>query len=289
MRWVFTLLLALGPARAAEIVPLPALPWATGQVIAITEMRVDPSTLLFEAATASRYGHMGIVAASPSGLVVYHSTPPGVQKTPLPAFLARAMVDDEPGPQFTLLKPAVPLAAGEEAGLVAAMEDMARRRVPFNYTMAMNPASVNCSEFARRAFEAIGRSGLGDAGPLGRSDFDAFDGALARLFRLSPPPPDAVGVSPASIVHSPSLEVVHAGLPVGRLVSEAEIFEAWRRGGGLEALSRATRVPRDQLEAMGRAAKERPCRDYPPGWRPPSCPGSTPAIPPSAIEGGKSR
>jgi hypothetical protein len=272
MRILFTLLLALGPARAAVVPSIPALPWATGQVIAISEMRADPSTLIFEAATASRYGHMGVVAALPTGLFVYHSTPPGVQKTPLAEFLSRAMVDDKPAPQFTLLRPAAPLASSERAGLLAAMEDMAERRVPFNYTMAMNASSVNCSEFVRRAYEVIGRSGLGDAGPLGRSDFNAFDGALARLFRLSPPPSDAVGVSPVSIVNSPQLEVVHAGLPVGRLVSEAEIFEAWSRGGGLDVLSRVTGVPRERLEAMGRAAKGRPCRDYPPSWRPAYCP-----------------
>jgi hypothetical protein len=268
---LIALLLALAPVRAAEIAVVPELPWATGHIIAISEMRVDPSTLLFEAATASRYGHMGVVVAAPQGLMVYHSTPPGVQKTPLAEFLARARVDDKFEPQFTVLRHADPLTADEQARLSAAMEDMAERRVPFNYTMAMNPGSVNCSEFVRRAFEAIGRAGLGDVGPLGRSDFNAFDGAFTRLFHLHPPPPDAMGVSPVSIVNSPQLEVVHAGLPVGRLVSEAEIFKAWRDGGGLDALSRATRVPRERLEALGRSAKTRPCRDYPESWRPPEC------------------
>jgi protein-L-isoaspartate(D-aspartate) O-methyltransferase len=273
---LLALWLSLAPARAAEIAPIPDLPWATGQILAISEMRVDPSTLLFEAATASRFGHMGIVAATPQGLMVYHSTPPGVQKTPLPEFLARARVDDKPDPQFVLLRHAEPLSANEQAALVAAMEDMTARRVPFNYTMVMNPETVNCSEFVRRAFEAVGRSGLGDAGPLGRSDFNAFDGALARLFRLRPPPPDATGVSPVSIVHSPQLTVVHAGLPVGRLLSEAEILAAWRSGGGLDALARATRVPRAELENLGRRAKRLPCRDYPAAWRPPECSAAEP-------------
>src|SRR5437868_2636125 len=89
-------------AAAAPVTKIPELPWATGHVVAISEMRADPSTLLFEAATASRYGHMGVVADTPEGLMVYHSMPPGVQKTPLADFLGRARTDEGPEPGFTL-------------------------------------------------------------------------------------------------------------------------------------------------------------------------------------------
>lgn len=261
------LLLLLAPVRAASIERVPNLSFQTGHVIAISEMRADPSTLLFEAATASRYGHMGIVAETPEGLMVYHSMPPGVQKTPLGDFLARSTTQDQAKPQFTLLKHQDPLSTDEQRGLVEVMQDMVDRKVPFNYTMVMNSKSVNCSEFVRRAFEAIGRSGLGDAGPIGRSNFNAFDGALVKLFGIKLPPMDSPGVSPVSIVESPQLEVVHAGLPEGRLLSDAEIFEAWKNGGGLEALSRATRIPKEKLEALGKNAATKPYRAYPPAWR----------------------
>jgi hypothetical protein len=266
------LFLLLAPLRAAPVERIPDLPWSTGHVIAISEMRADPSTLLFEAATASRYGHMGVVADTAEGLMVYHSMPPGVQKTPLADFLDRSLVNGNPDPQFTLLKHQNPLTASEQTGLIEVLEDMIARKVPFNYTMVMNAKSVNCSEFVRRAFEAIGRSGLGDAGPIGRSNFNAFDGALIKLFGIRLPPLDSMGVSPVSIVSSPQLEVVHAGLPEGRLLSDAEIFEAWKNGGGLDQLSRYTRIPREKLEALGKNASKKPYRDYPSGWRPPAVP-----------------
>ncbi|MBI3554233.1 MAG: hypothetical protein HY077_17180 [Elusimicrobia bacterium] len=263
------LLLAAGPARAVSIERLPNLEFKTGHLIAISEMRADPSTIIFEAATASRYGHMGVVAETPEDLMVYHSMPPGVQKSPLADFLGKSLVADKPDPQFTLLRHAEPLSTGEQSGLIEVMEDMLARKVPFNYTVTMNPKSVNCSEFVRRAFDAIGRTGLGDLGPIGRSNFGAFDGALMRLFRIRLPPPESPGVSPASIVNSPQLEAVHAGLPVERFLSDAEIFKAWKDGGGLDKLSEMTRIPREKLEELGKNASTKPYRAYPPGWRRP--------------------
>lgn len=253
-----TLFLLVPPAPAAVVARVPPLPWATGQVIALSTMRTDPSTLLFETATESRYGHVGILALTPGIPVVYHAYPPVVQKTPLDRFLALAEVSGRPDPPFTLLRPAVALSAPEQEALVAAMEDMVARRVPFNYSMKLNEASVNCSEFVRRAYEAIGRSDLGEPGPLMRGGFDGLDASLRKLFRLREPAPDAVGVSPASIVRSESLRVVHADLPVRRPVSEAEIFQAWRDGGGLDALALRTGVPRERLERLGLTARRKP-------------------------------
>ncbi|OGR46552.1 MAG: hypothetical protein A2X40_01300 [Elusimicrobia bacterium GWC2_65_9] len=263
------LLLALAPVRAAGVARIPRLAFATGQVIAISEMKADPSTLLFEAATSSRYGHLGVVADTAEGLMVYHSVPRHVQKTPLADFLARARVNGRLDPPFTLLRHAEPLTHAERSDLVKVMDDMVARKVPFNYSMAMNPSSVNCSELVRRVFEAIGRSGLGEVGPIGRH-YGAFDGALLPIFKISRPPEGSLGVSPASIVHSPQLEVVYAKLPVDRMVSDAEIFNAWKDGGGLDQLARVTRIPRGKLiEDLGKAASDRPARDYPSTWRPP--------------------
>lgn len=266
-----------GPVQAAiaapvvrartGIVRIPALSFATGDVIAISEMRHDPTTLLFEAATASRYGHVGIVTNTEEGLEVYHSMPPYAQKTPLAYFLNRAQVDGLPYPQFTLLRHAEPLTRGEREGLVDAMKDMVARRVPFNYSWAMNPNSVNCSQFVRRAFEAIGRSGLGELSPISLSNFNAFDGALIKLFKISLPPGDTLNVSPTKIVHSPQLKVVHAQLPVGRMLSDAEIFKAWKTGGGLAHLAQTMRIPIENLEAWGKGASDRPFSDYPSSWR----------------------
>jgi hypothetical protein len=149
------------------------------------------------------------------------------------------------------------------------MEDMAARRVPYNYTMSMKPDRVNCSEFCRKVYDAIGRSGLGDIESLDQGNFEAFNGFLARLWRVDPRSADSPGVSPFDVVSSPQLKVVHAGLPVGRILSDAEIFRAWKSGGGLKSLSQATRIPMNRLEALGAQASAEPYRDYPPHWRQP--------------------
>jgi hypothetical protein len=269
------LLVLAAPAasRAAVVDALPRdaagqpLSFKTGQVIAISEMLADPSTLFFEAATGSRYGHIGMIAQTPAGPVVYHASPPAVQVTPLADFLRRARVNDSERPQFTLLEPVQPLTEQESRDLAAVMADMAARKVPFNYSMAMNRDSVNCSEFSRRVYEAIGRSGLGEINKIEPGNFEAFNGMLARLWRVSRPPVGSSGVSPFSVVSSPLLKVVHAELPVGRILSDAEIFQAWKSGGGLEKVSRATRIPMSALEAMGAQASAVPHREYPPKWR----------------------
>lgn len=50
-------------------------------------MKSDPSTFIFEAGTASRYGHVGVIAVIDSEVYVYEATPPIAQKTKLSYFL----------------------------------------------------------------------------------------------------------------------------------------------------------------------------------------------------------
>lgn len=264
-----------GPARAQAVARAPSgAPYATGQLIAVSEMRRDPSTLLFEGFTASRYGHIGVVACEPTGVFVYHAAPPAVQKVPLADFLLRARTEVPGPPAFTVVEPVKPLTPAERDALVETMGKMVGK-VPYNYSMVMNDCSVNCSEFAHKAFRAVGRDEVGRPEPLSGMNEGSFAGLLAQAWRRATgkdlPPGDSLGVSPAAIVNSPGLRVVYAGLPVERLLSDLDIYEAWRLGGGLERFAQIFRVPAVQLaEAAHRPEGRVPYRPYPKSWRPPS-------------------
>jgi hypothetical protein len=273
--WLAAAVLFLRPlALRAESVSAPAQALApahsyqTGQIIAISEMRIDPSTLIFEALTGSRYGHVGVVAQTPEGPMVYHANPPMVQKTPLADFINRARVDNQDRPQLTILETIKPLSDQESRDLTAHMEDMVVQKVPYNYSMILNDKSVNCSEFVHKVFAAISRAGIGDIETLGNANFGAFDGAIAKLHSKWPPL-DSPAISPLSVVSSPALQVVHAELPVDKIISDAEIFKAWQAGGGLEGFSNFTGISMQKLEALGQAASKIPYRLYPSHWRQP--------------------
>lgn len=244
--------------------------WKTGQVLATSEMSFDPSTFFFETGTGSRYGHIGVIVAPETGATlentfVYESTPPFAKKTPLLEYLERAAKTEAGAIEATLLEPIRALTAKESKTLVKAMNDVVKKGTPYNFSVVMSDGSLNCSEFVRKAFTAIGR----EAGVIEKfSDMNlrAFDGKLLPLFGKNAAP-DAHVVTPVAIVQSPELRVVKANLPVGSLMSEAEIYAIWKKRGGLRALSDLMGIPMSTLAEIEPLASNKPYRTFPAGWR----------------------
>jgi hypothetical protein len=209
---------------------------------------------------------VGVVSVEEGGVFVYHAAPPAVQKARLDDFLLRGR-DARGEAPYTLVEPARPLSPRERAALVESMEAM-RGKVPYNRSMVANDCSVNCSEFARKAFQSIGREDVGVPEPLSGMNAESFSGLLAEAWRRATgtdlPPGDSLGVSPASVVNSPGMRVVRAGLPVERLLDDRELYEAWRLAGALEAFSKIFHIPARRLR---RAARKGPYREYPSNWR----------------------
>ncbi len=259
------------------------LPLKTGQIIGISEMIKDPSTFFFEAFTGSRYGHIGVIGDKENGRwQVYHSNPPAVQKSDISDFLERSR-DASGKLNFTLVEPTSPLSTEEQKALIDQMRRMLG--TPYNYKQYINNHSVNCSEFAYQAFRNIGREKIGQIEKIiNDTNFKSFDGELYGLYAnpTEPLPQDASGITPVSIINSPKLRVVRARLPVERLLSDREIYESWKKGGGLKAFERALgpiaalhKIDIDDFmkklsEASHMPSALKPFRAYPLTWRQPS-------------------
>lgn len=256
-------------ARPLSAAKAPAeINFKTGQVIGISTLREDGSSLLYEGLTGSRYSHSGVISVEDGEPVVYNAYPPAARVTPLPEFLDMASLDASGNPEFTLVEPSDPLSEDEERALVAKMREMVDEKAPFNRTMRLNGQSMNCAEFVHRVFHHIGREKVGEVGALARMNLEAFDGLLAsKLGKL--PSLLEFGVSPTSVIHSPDMKVVHAGLPVDRILSDAELYKQWNAGGGLEPFSKRYGVPLAELHRLGKRANRRPYRRYPTQWRRP--------------------
>ncbi len=281
---LYALLIFLpGILRGGPVESVPQdLPLKTGQIIGISEMIKDPSTFFFEAFTGSRYGHIGVVGEKENGRwQVYHSNPPAVQKSDISDFLDRSR-DDSGKLNFTLVEPAAPLSTGEEKALLDQMRRMLG--TPYNYEQHLNKHSVNCSEFVYKAFQNIGRKRIGEIEKIiNDTNFKSFDGELYGLYGNTAIaiPKNAYGITPVSIINSPNVRVVHAQLPIERLLGDREIYKSWEKGGGLEAFERAMRpiAPLHKInidvfmkkldKASHRPEALKPFRTYPLTWRQP--------------------
>lgn len=246
----------------------------TGQIIAISEMNSDPSTVFFEAGTGSRFGHIGIMAKQGRKIFVYEANPPQVQRTPLEDFIARSLVNKNK--MVTVVELVQPLTKEEGAKLIEHMHREVANETPYNFSMVVNPDSVNCSEFVMKAFKAIGRNGVGEIETVSEMNLNSMGGALAALWERSGPLPKPTQkvISPVSIVNSKQVRVLASNLPVDKLLSDFEILSAWIDGGGIESLANLLEIDGDELMAQAKMALEMaskvPYRAYPKKWREPS-------------------
>ncbi|MFA6092407.1 MAG: YiiX/YebB-like N1pC/P60 family cysteine hydrolase [Elusimicrobiota bacterium] len=269
----FLLWAGLVPVSAqttAGKISVPDLPYRTGQVIALSERGGAPGTMFFEGFTGSPYGHVGVLACEGPEVYVYHAVSPAVQKVSLKDFLLQASGGDPDSARFTLAELARPLSSREEKALVAEMESSVGN-IPYNYSMVMNDCSANCSEFVHKEFAAIGREGVGEPEPLANMNKDAFGGLLAEAWERATGQPLAaqgLGLSPAAVINSPALRIVHEGLVTGRLLSDLELFRLWKHGDALERFAQFFHLSAQRLSKAARSRRGRsPYREYPSGWR----------------------
>lgn len=241
----------------------------TGQVIAISEMNADPTTLFFEAGTGSRFGHVGIVVVEDGKPYIYESNPPAVQRTGLAKFLKRSLVGQLH--MSTLLEPVVPLTAAEQTALIKTVRASVAAGTPYNFSMVLNDGSVNCSEFVYKTFLAIGRKGFGEVETMAEMNLNSMSGFLMQLWLRTgdaPRPQDKV-LTPVSIVNSKNLSVIASNLPVNQFISDQEILKAWLAGGGIKTLGAL--LDNDEFETTCEAllgtVATKPYRAYPAGWR----------------------
>ena len=236
--------------------------WVTGQIIAISEATLDPSTIFFEVATGSRYGHIGLVVVEDGVPYVYHANPPLAQRSSVKAFLGSANLRREK-PLATVLEPTQALSEAEQKLLVEEAKRLVSAGTDYNFSMVMNPSSLNCSEFIYQVFSTAGRDKIGAVETVAQQNISAYSGKLLALF-------DKVGrsktdlkakvITPASIVRSPSLKVLTTTLPTDRVYSDAELYQIYKQEGSLALMGMALRISPADLEKIFANSSNTPYR-----------------------------
>lgn len=201
--------------------------WKTGQVLLISEPAYDPSTLIFELATGSRYGHVGVVSVEEDGVFVYHSDPPQANKIQLEEFLARTQ-DINGDYNYTLAESAKSLSKSEQVELVSEMNRLVTLPTQYNFSQVKSDeGAMNCSEFVHYSFKSIGRS-FGKYTTYSDLNFNGFDGMLLQFAQDMGIQFDekSLFLSPMSLLLYGDLKVVESTVPY-QVISEKEILTAW--------------------------------------------------------------
>ncbi len=253
----------LVPKIYAEIPKeLKNFPWKTGDIIGGSELFYDWTTFFFEAATGSRYGHVGIVSVEANSIFVYEENDPHAQKTRLEVFLGRFGKDAKTNKALvTVVRPRKALNDAEIAKLLATARWAVDKKIPYNYSQMMNDKSLNCSEFVSAVYKSIGRQ-VGLIEKVGSLNINAFAGIILKAWEydnevdvdLNNP-----ALSPMSVMRSPQLYPVYANLPLTYL-SDFQIYSMWKAEGFIEELSNQTGVPEFLLNFVGTRSSQVPWR-----------------------------
>ena len=219
---LFFILTSLAQDYPAEII------WKTGQILAVSQREAEPSTVIFEFVTGSRYGHVGLVIIEDGTPMVYEATHPHVKKVTLKDFFSKVSTNTSNQKEFTLLEPAMDLEPQEEFMLREYAQKQLDQKTPYNYNGARTPGRLNCSEFVHESFKAAGLPQLGYAQEARELNFEALGGRLKNLLGKKGIDPDALIISPYSVVNSPWMNRSYSTLPYQKVLSDKELYEGWK-------------------------------------------------------------
>ena len=160
------------------------------------------------------------------------------------------------------------------------MDEVVTAETPYNFSLTLNSTSVNCSEFVHKAFASIGRK-VGEEELFGSMNQGGFGGMLLQFLggdgSLSN---DSKVVTPLSVIESREMKLVASNLPVGKLLSDADVYLAWKSEGGLNGFSELLGIPMSMMDQLESVASPKPYREYPSSWRFEDCDGAMNGLPP---------
>jgi hypothetical protein len=225
--WIGLLVLTGASSSFAD----PAGTYHDGDIVGISELNVDPTTVFFEVATGTRYGHIGVIFNLNGQWSVYEETPPSARVTPIADFLARAKGPTAKVADYAVIRSNKMLTAAQTSAIRAAAQDIVNRAVPYNFTQAMNPDSLDCSEFVYKVFAAGGIS-VGKIQQAGDLNIHAFHNFFWKEMNAAGPVPLHVSVvTPASIMATPRWSKVDGPLSPTAVYSDQELYDQWDKEG----------------------------------------------------------
>ena len=217
--------------------------YRTGQVLITSETEYDASTLFFELATGSRFGHVGVVVIRPDGeLRVYESNPgieeDGAQYTTVQEFVERS---NYKGNYQAIVMAPKQLSKQQQQQLSRELDKMVAEKIPYNYNQVYveSQQARNCSEFVYSAYKRIGVEGIGYKMKLTDLHKESLSGQLIDFWG------DELKdhyefIPPLSIVASSKVKVLASNIPHDRILSDHEILSAWDETSGLTDFVRYT-------------------------------------------------
>jgi Permuted papain-like amidase enzyme, YaeF/YiiX, C92 family len=237
--------LALFFSIALSIAHAENLKLREGDIIGESEIAHSPTTAFFEAATASRYGHVGVVLKFNNDWYVYEETPPKARMNPLETFLKSSA-----GP-FTVIRRQIALDFLQVRRIKAAAQDIVNRGVPYNHSQTRNKDSMNCSEFTHTVFAAAGIQ-AGQVQKIQDMNLATFHGYPWALWQKIHPETklDDEVITPASVMRTSGWFKVEGTLVPSKHYSDIELIKNWKNEHALEGVATLWRTTPADLEKL---------------------------------------
>lgn len=221
-----------------------------GDIIGQSEIIEDSSTSFIEAATRSRFGHIGLVLKYENELAIYEEYPPGAQIVSLNEFFNR------PPGLFSVIRKDVPLTQEELTIIHNASDELVKINYPYNYSQTFNNESMNCSEFINFVFKKANVS-VGKIETINDMNLKAFKGVPWRLWRLSDPhisKKDLV-ITPKSIMQTKGWTPIYGTLNPKDNLSDRDLYLQWKNENALSEVAHQWYLFKWELNILSRSFK----------------------------------
>ena len=232
--------------------------WKTGEVIGMSILAEDTTAMFYEAATASRYSHIGMVLVENGQVNVVEAIKPQARISTLEAFLSRAGTDAKSlSLQATVLDLRNDLTLGEQAKVIEVAHQLVDKPTLFNEKVVLDLVNMNAAELVYFIFKQVNRD-VGTIDKVSDINHRAFAGVVWELFQQTglAITLDSPVLTPMSIVISPALVPIIANLPTHEYLADQTLYAQWKAEGyvaKLGALIGSTEADLDELNAASSA------------------------------------
>jgi len=216
-----------------------------GDILGESELAVDPSTAIFEAATSSRYGHVGVVLQQGADLVVYEEYPPAAEIVSINEFIERSHG------HYSVIRKKVPLTSDQLVSVRIEAQMFVANHIGYNYFQTSNGTLFNCSEFARAVF-ARAHVDVGQKQTVGDMDLKAFSGYLWSMWQQdnsSVSLKDHV-VTPNSVMQSSGWQWVSGSTDPQKKLSDKDLVSQWKQEQVLDSIGDEWGLSAAQVEKL---------------------------------------
>ena len=222
-----------------------AVTYLEGDIVGESEITVDASTSFFEAATASRYGHVGVIIRGKTEWVVYEEYPPKAQIVTLKDFLARSHGT------YTVIRRRQALTATQLQQVRASAQDIVKRGVPYNYSQTSNNDSMNCSEFIHSIFAAA-QLQVGKVQTVADLNLKTFHGYLWKIWQQTSPDTSLKDhvLTPASVMKTADWSKIDGSVDPNVLLTDAQLVAQWKKESALKGIADEWGVTTQQIDKM---------------------------------------